>query len=364
MRIVNILFFVGLLYSGLGLAAVDMQNVPLSDPMIYFKGSNYVKRTATEITPARFSDDVLKMKYSELNLSPSIANWSSGVKMLFSTSSRNINLKFELIGKNSVTFRVYRDGRVLKDYRFVGLEKKNPVEIRWESPDGRSHNYQVDLPTNVQAIITGIELDRNAKLNEMTLPVKPIYIALGDSVTHGSAALDGLAADSYACILANKLNYDLYNLAVGASKVSVPVGEMLKDWGKIDLITLLIGYNDFSWGGVSVKDYKAQYLKLLEAIRKHHPSVPIFCITLTYTRTEKSEKTGVTADEYRNAVIEIVKSRQAEGDKELFLIHGEKLSNDSCLNDPVHFNVKGNKTFADGLYQAITKMLKNRKTQP
>jgi lysophospholipase L1-like esterase len=203
--------------------------------------------------------------------------------------------------------------------------------------------------------ITGLEISRGTALHMIRFLKKTVYVALGDSVTHGSVGLGGLSCQTYSAILAKKLDCRLYNLGVGGSKVSPPVGEMLKDWKKIDLITLLIGFNDMSWGGVLTDEYRASYLKLLRSIRKYHPNVPIFCITLTYIRLLKSKKTGVTPEQYRNVVREIVKKLQNEGDDNIHLLDGEKMTDDSFLHDNVHFNVKGNKMFAKKLYNAISK---------
>lgn len=337
-----------------------LTDVPLDSPQIYFKGSHYVKRTATKIIPARFSDEFLKTEWSALQLPVNVARMNSCVKMLFSTESQDIALTLTLMPCGITTFRVYRDEERLTDSHFTPQEKESSVTITLRSSDRKPHRYQIDFPTNAEVAITGLKLTKGAKLEVMKFPDRPVYVALGDSITHGSVGLNGASNEAYAYLLADKLGYDLYNLAVGASKVSVPVGEMLKDWKKIDLITLLIGYNDFSWGGVSIKDYEAHYLKLLEAIRKHHPSTPIFCITLTYTLTEKSQCTGVTPEEYRDTVVGIVKSLRENGDKELFLVHGEQLTDKSCMHDPAHLSSRGNRIFAEGLYREIVQTLKDR----
>jgi lysophospholipase L1-like esterase len=341
--------------------ADNLRGLSLDSDLIYFKGCNYVTRGPSGITPCRFSDQILKLKGRLLSFNPNTAKWTSGIQMFFSTSAKNINLKMTLLPfrrKAPVIFRVYRDDRVLQDFRFRKLKKENPIEIKLNSADNKLHRYRIDFPTNAALTVTGLEIDKGAKLHEMKLPAKPVYIALGDSVTHGSAGLDGLSAGAYPTQLAELLGYDLYNLGVGGSRVSVAAGSMLKDWKKIDLITLLIGYNDLSWCGVKIKNYRANYIKLIETIRKNHPSVPLFCITLTHTRLKKSPKTGITPDEYRQVVIEIIKSFQQRGDDKIFLVYGENLTDDSCLRDPVHFNPKGNKQFAKGLYNEISKTLK------
>jgi lysophospholipase L1-like esterase len=336
-------------------------NLPLDSSLIYIKGANYVKRSPAEIIPCRFSDHVLNSNRSRLNFNPANAKWTSGIKMIFATAAKNITVKMNLMPfkrKASVTFRIYRDGKLLKDFYFVKLNEVNPIAIKLASSDNKLHRYRIDFPTTTTLAVTGLKIDKGAVLQTIKFPNKPVYIAMGDSVTHGSVGLDGLAAKTYPALLADKLGYNLYNLGIGGSKVSVPAGEMLKDWSKVDLITLLIGFNDYSWGGVNIKDYRASYIKLIEAIRKNHPNVPLFCITLTYTRLNKSKKTGIAADEYRQTVHDVVQVFQQRGDNKIFLLYGDELTDATCLHDSVHLNVKGNKILADKLYTKIHKKLK------
>ncbi|MCF6176649.1 MAG: SGNH/GDSL hydrolase family protein [Victivallaceae bacterium] len=342
-------------------SAGNFISVPLDSSLIYIKGAKYVKRSPSEIIPYRFSDAVLTMNRSKLNFNPVYAKWTSGIKMFFATAAKNITVKMNLMpfkGKVSVAFRVYRDGALLKDFYFARTAEVNPIAIKLASADNKLHRYRIDFPTTATLAVTGLKIAKDARLQKINFPNRPIYIALGDSVTHGSVGLDGLAAETYPAILADRLGYELYNLGIAGSKVSVPAGEMLKDWKRIDLITLLIGFNDYSWGGVSIKDYRAGYIKLIEAIRKNYPQVPLFCLTLTYTRLKKSKKTGVTADEYRQTVYDIVQMVQQRGDNNIFLLYGDELTDATCLHDSVHLNANGNKIFADKLYTKIRKKLK------
>jgi len=200
-------------------------------------------------------------------------------------------------------------------------------------------------------------IDESASLHPLEFAKRPVYVALGDSITHGSAGLGGVSELSYPFRLGKLLGFDTYNLGVGGSRVSPPIGAMLSDWERIDLITLLIGYNDFSWAGVPVEAYRASYIQLLKSVRKTHPSVPLYCITLTYTRTEKSQKTGELPETYRQVVRDEVKKFQDRGDDKIFLLEGTRLTDAEDLIHTVHLTAEGNQRFAEKLYRAI---LKNR----
>jgi lysophospholipase L1-like esterase len=125
------------------------------------------------------------------------------------------------------------------------------------------------------------------------------------------------------------------------------------DFKHIDVMTILIGFNDYNGEGVDLKTYKNRYEKVLKTIRSKHPNTKIYCITMTYTTQLNSKKTGIPAEGFRRSVREVVNSRQKNGDKNIYLIEGEKISSEKNLKDKVHFSIEGAKNFANALYLQI-----------
>lgn len=332
-----------------------MVPVPLNSERIYFKGANYLYGDEAQIEPLRFSREVLELPMSQLNFNPEIARMSSGIQMVFSTRSPviQVDLLLKPFRQNqTATCRVYCDGVLDKDFTFQREQEDNSVQIDLEHNDGKIHCYRIDLPSTAEAVVTGFLIDKNFDLEPIRFKAQPVYVALGDSITHGSVALEGVSCLSYPALLSQKLGYDLYNLGVGGSRVSPVIGEMLADWYQIDLITLLIGANDFSWAGVPPERYRKKYEELLAAIRKHHPTVPLYCITLTYT-TRAAGKTGDSTEAYRQVVREVVLGKRDRGDGNIFLLEGPAMSGSDDLHDWVHLSKKGNQRFADHLYDTI-----------
>jgi lysophospholipase L1-like esterase len=153
-------------------------------------------------------------------------------------------------------------------------------------------------------------------------------------------------------LLTQSKGWQLYNLATGGSKISWPVANMIKD-KKIDVITVLWGYNDWNAGFMDDGRLQANYKKLLELLVKHHPDTKIYCILPTATKREKPRKGNSTIGQVRQAEKAVVEDLQKNGNKNLYLIKGYEISGVNDLKDLVHFSTEGAAGFADRLEKMI-----------
>jgi lysophospholipase L1-like esterase len=135
----------------------------------------------------------------------------------------------------------------------------------------------------------------------------------------------------------------------------------LSEFSRVDLITVLIGYNDWNGEGDSAAQFKDQYRNLLVAIRESHPETRVFCISPLFTRRELSKKSGLPFDGFREAVQQLEKELSAS-DANLHFISGESISSAANLNpdkpnDPVHLSTKGAAMLAESIYPLVNKVL-------
>lgn len=187
---------------------------------------------------------------------------------------------------------------------------------------------------------------------------KPVYIALGNSITHG-VGQESASFLTYPYILAEKLNYDMYNLGVGGAKISFPLAQMTKEMPKAKLITILIGYNDFKFKHKTIQQFIHDYTKFINELRKNQPNANIFCIGLTYTKATINEHSGVKPEDYRIALKNIIYEFQTKGDQSIFYIAGDEITSEEDLNDKVHLNIQGAANFANKLYNQISIIINN-----
>ena len=326
-------------------------NILPTDEHIQISGSNYIYEKDTELVIHRHSDKVYRGNTKDNLFNPLKARSSSGIALSFKTSSPTIVAKFKIAKglKSSAVFSVFQEGVFIEDISFKYEENKEIILNITPATTEKEVLYKITFPLKTDVHFLGLELEKGHQLIKIDKELKPIYVAFGDSITHGTG--QKTTPETYAYQIAEKFNWELYNLAVGGGKTSEVMAEMIADDFKhIDVMTILIGFNDYNGQGVDLKEYQKRYEGVLTTIRKKHPDTKIYCITMTYTKQQNSKKTGIPAEDFRKVVRGIVSSRQKKGDKNVFLIEGEEISSEENLKDIVHFSVDGAKSFADALY--------------
>lgn len=336
-------------------------SIDLDSPHIKVSGANYVTATKSKLHYNRFSKETLSIPKKELKFSAVKAKTNSGIIIRFKTSSNHIKLVFspqEGINRGS-DFAVLQNGKIEDTFTFKGAKAKELMHLEIKNKySGKETLYEVVLPSWADVALTQFVLNENSELVSFELPKKQVYMAIGNSITHGVG--QGSASHlTYPYLLAQKLNANYYNLAVGGAKVSPAIAKMTAEMPKADIITILIGYNDMVGSSKTVDKYIADYKAYLTEIRKNQPEAKIYCISVTYTKTLKNEKTGHTPDEFRTALQELINEFITEGNKKMIFVAGDKITSKENLRaeqpkDKVHFGVKGSELFANELYKIIS----------
>ena len=322
-----------------------------SNKNIQIEGAYFQKMVnENELQLHRHSEKIYAQKAKELLFNPNKARSGSGIIIKFKTSSEKVTLHFKAIkgGKGRMQFGVMENGK-LNSLQKAKYNLDIDFEISFSSKNkNASSEYWVSLPLFIDTHFKGITLDEGSQLEKFSKKKKKKYVAFGDSITHGRG--QNTTFETYPYQVAETLDYELFNIAVGGGKTSTAAAEMLRDeFDEIDLMTILIGYNDYNGQGVSPEEYKKRYHSVLKTIREKHHSTKLFCITPTFTTQKKSKKSGLAIEEFREVVRDVVIEAKAAGDRNIFLIEGEKYSDENSLNDKVHLNVEGAQKLAEGI---------------
>jgi lysophospholipase L1-like esterase len=320
------------------------------------EGLKYTATSAEATTLQRFRKDILQIPSHKLGVNPDKARNPSGGVISFSTDSPEWSARFHVSNSNymGTGFGLFENGQLIEEFKFN--PKETEIEFRVAAQNKGVSFFEIALPSYSTIEFLGLELAEGYNLKAQTPELKPVYVALGDSISHGTGQ-DGYGHKTWPFLLSRMLDMELFNLAVGGGKISVPVAEMLRDWSKIDLITILVGYNGLHFNGKTPEQYTHDYTALLNAIRSKHPTTRIACISLLYTKKPVSEKTGHTVEEFRKALESLIKEQQAT-DPNLIFIPGETISSEKNLradnpNDPVHLGIEGAALLAEELYARI-----------
>jgi len=337
------------------------QEVDLQTDNIQVLGANYVFRTESKISYSRFSVATLTAPMQEAMFNADKAKTNSGIRIKFMTSSPELCLSFvpEPGINRGAEFAVLQNGIQSQVFTFNGVKAKQEMELKLKNEQGnKTTTFEIVLPSLANVALNKLALTAGYHLQLMEKDQRPIYLAIGNSITHGVG--QGSATHlTYPFLLAKTLNFNYYNLAVGGAKISQAIARMTAEMPQANLITILIGYNDLMFNK-SVQQYISDYTAYLDTIRKNQPLAKSYCITLTYTRATENTKTGIKPEQYREALNSLVMDLQRKGDDKLFVIEGDKMTSNKNLRqdkmeDKVHFSIEGAALFAEELAKIVKK---------
>lgn len=277
------------------------------------------------------------------NIAPSRARTQTGIRITFRTDSRTVKPLFELRegtlarGVNNY-YGVYLNGTFQKDYPGGGLVLEGPEGV---------NEWTVVLPIMYGVNFCGVEIDDDARVYDAPAArKKPVYLAIGDSITHGAGLKGCSSVLSYPYVLAEDNGYYLYNTAIGGSQISPGLAYEFADI-QADFITVMWGYNDWNALKGDLAEIKRRYSALLENLLETQKTAVIFCILPTVAANEagkegyKSDLQGV-----RDTEKEVVLSF---GNDRLVIIDGKSLTSTAGLNGQVHFCNEGSVAFGHRL---------------
>ena len=318
---------------------------------IIIEGAMHLSCADGKMTIDRFSKDLWSREDLN-NFVQKKAATQSGVRVIFKTDSRTVRPLFtdrEDADRRKVTnfYGVFKNGNFIGD---ISAE-----ELVLVSEEGITE-WEIVLPIYYGVDFCGLMIDDGAKMYKVERPVRPVYVAIGDSITHGAGQERCGSNGSYAFTLASTNGYNLYNLAVGGSQISPAIAGELADI-EADIITVLWGYND--WNGLKgdLKEISRRYTALISELRRVQPEARIYCIMPTVctneSGTEGKRNPGRPLEDVRNAERDIVRAAIENGDKNLFIIEGRELSSVDELKGAVHFNNIGAEHFGKALAEYV-----------
>ena len=329
-----------------------MREADLSGEHLVVTGSPYCEKSKNEITFSRFPVEILRKDEAELSFNPNNAKSASGTMLHFRSDASKIKLSFTFGEgmKRGSAFAIYQNGELAQEMAFVNSLNTIKLEFGVLNP-GRATDYRIVFPGYSNPILNELSVNETAKFLKPKVP-EFRYVAMGDSISHGSGQRLGVYK-SWPFLLAENLKAQLYNVAIGGARVSLQVAQTLSEYPCIDLLTILIGYNDCN-AGVTPEDFMAKYIKAIRLVRQNHPETPIICITPTFITRTKSINSDHTFDDFRDAAVGVVATLKEEGDSYIFSCRGEEITSVANLKnnrpaDKTHFSEMGAEMMAEAM---------------
>jgi len=244
---------------------------------------------------------------------------------------------------------IYRNGVEVKwVQKAVGL----PLSISGTTTEGGSGTWTCVLPSFKAQYFENIELEDGYTLESVDSNNKPIYVAIGNSITQGVGQTANATPFTYAWQVAEALGYELYNFAVGGSKVNTQVLDNFEGLNP-SLVTVLWGYNDVYYSKLDLSSTLDKYDTLMTELVERYPSAKIVAIEQTYTTTTGSATIPANTISRLRTEERSILDRLSATHGNLLIVNGLDYTDASQLTGPVHLNDDGAKSLADGLISEI-----------
>ncbi len=313
-----------------------------NDGRIHFNGVLNARITDKEAELHRYTEEFFNNGFDG-TIEVTRARTQPGISLSFKTNSPLIKLKFAKL-ENSQNrkrrFTVFKDG--IQTFDFI-----SDLEFTIANPAKDSSKWEVYLPHFSGVKFLGLELSKGYILLDLPNEEKPLYIAVGNSITHGVGQTG--TVDTYPYLVANCLGFNYINIATGGSEIST---ETLRNFEDVSprLISILWGYNDVTYEADPLIDVMPIYESLVSSLCSKFPQADIICISQTFTTTvvgKVNPDNGI--DSLRSWTKETVERLQKKYDN-LFLLDGLKyVTSEDDLHDRVHLNEQGARKLADGI---------------
>jgi len=315
----------------------QVPSIAPDDGRVQIEGTLFSKSGPDATILQRFSDAMLGAPGG--TFSADIARTASGIAVRFRTDSNRLTAVFTAVPGYQVPglFSIYQNGV------WSASPGTSEIDLISDHP-GQVVSYRILCPPYESLSFLGLYLEPNATLYPVPSDHRPRYAAFGDSITHGGSSVPR-TDQTYPWLLAEAKGWQVFNFGVGGSKVTPSFGAML-DHEPLDVATVLWGQNHVSSGNVSL--FASDYAQFLTNLRQAHPTLAIYCITLTVGSSETA-----AWEEFRQAVRDLVAARQAAGDRHIHVIEGLAISTPADLRDSVHFSPTGAANVASRLAAII-----------
>lgn len=328
-----------------------VSHIEPSSQYITIQGSIYTTSAGDAMLMNRHSQQFVTDNAS--SLSSASANTPSGININITTDSPMLKLYFEAQAETNQFLPQYYS--VYKNGEFVEKRAMNNFgDLIIKGTKEKTH-WQIYLPIHTGVVFKGIDIDKESEVWVTPKDERAIYLAIGDSITHGIGHRECSSDETYPAILARGLDYQLYNVAISGSRIAPPIATYY-DSLDIDLVTVLWGYNDWNLNTFTIDQLGDRYYDLLINLSQHQPDATIYAILPTYTtsttpkyRTDKS----IGINQLRAAERKAAEKAISEGHSNIKCIDGSQLTTAQDLADAVHLNHAGAKSFANNLLKVI-----------
>jgi hypothetical protein len=277
----------------------------------------------------------------------------AGITIQIKTASPTVAFNFKRntsVDDRWAEMTLYRNGIQVQTLQLFNSPGGSTISAT--STDGLEAVWTCVMPSFNPQYFMGIDIDENEKLLELDVENKPIYVAIGNSITHGVGQSGSAGNLSYPYLVAKDLGAMLYNFGIGGSKFNTDVLENL-DGLVPDVITVLWGYNNVVYLTDDLSTSLVEYDSLMTRLVQNYPNAKVVAIEQTYTSsTVGKNNTSNTIADLRMGQ-KVILERLMDLHNNLQIINGLDYTDANSLADVVHLNDAGAEALAKGIISEL-----------
>ncbi len=293
-----------------------MPELSIHDPRLTWHGAISIERHEDWAQPWR-------LPYAERGLfAPELhgpAKNPAGVRLTLMADTRVIGLRLLAHDREARPISLVRDGVHVADAEI----SPDGIALFSNQPAG-THRYELWLPQNVSAKITGVLVD-DVHAVTASIPLPRRWITYGSSITHCKQA--SAPALTWPALVALKHNVDLTCLGYGGQCHLDPLVARVIGSQPADAISIKVGINIQGNGSLNQRTFRPNLIAFVRLIREAHPNVPLAVISPIFAPVRETMLNRVDLNltimrEHIAAACEIL---QAHGDTNLRYLDGHAL---------------------------------------
>ncbi len=274
---------------------------------------------------------------------------TAGVRLEFVTDSETISVEFvcsPASSRKSAFHDIFCNGKNIAHLGGDVTENGAVFGGSYRLGNGIK-TVQIYLPWSAASVLRSLEIDDGADFIPVIRPNR--MLIFGDSITHGYDA--PYPSQTYASILANKLNANARNKGIGGEKF---VPGLLEEAEDLDPSVITVAYGTNDWANGTLEDLENGMRSFYFKLSALYPNAKIFAISPIWRSNEYDAKpTGRFLD-----VHEKIKRLTADLPNVTVLNGYHLIPHDrSLFSDGLHPNAAGDAYYGLNLADKILKLL-------
>ena len=357
-----------------------MQNVSLEGGPVALVGALDIDRRGSGIVPRRLPGWTRPQVPAFMEI---VLTMPSGVRLVFSTDSRNVELDvlpirleiskppapaaFDLVIDGDATRTEYTDcgDRLRIDLANRGKATRMRGEagcVRFtDLPPGTKH-CELWLPSSAIVELRALRIDAGANISVTPRRARPRWVHHGSSISHCMEAHS--PTRTWPVVAARLADVELLNLGLAGNCHLDPfVARTLRDEAA-DLLSLKVGINVVNADSLKERTFAPALHGFIDTVREGHPTTPfliaspIYCpsaeqhpgptvpnadgVFVTLPGHEAIRQGSLTLSQMREIIRDVVAGRRQRGDENLHYLDGLTLFGAADAGDlPDHLHPNG-----------------------